>query len=122
MPSKAPAGAEGSKRALYLSEAGARALWGLLITLEMMVTTVEAKLVLMLATFTSCCTLLTTLDTCAHKVTADGRGGAVKTAGGRAAPSRRRAHLFPGQPVVGDGGEPHGNLGRVLWSRDETKR
>lgn len=39
-------------------------VWELLITLEMMVTTVEASEPLILATSTSCFTLLTTLDTC----------------------------------------------------------
>lgn len=33
------------------------------MTLEMMVTTVEAKVALILATFTSCFTFVTTLDT-----------------------------------------------------------
>lgn len=50
-------------------------VWELLITLEMMVTTVEASEPLILATSTSCFTLLTTLDTCRTDRQTGGRGG-----------------------------------------------
>lgn len=50
-------------------------VWELLITLEMMVTTVEASELLILATSTSCFTLLTTLDTCRAEEERRRRGG-----------------------------------------------
>lgn len=46
-----------------MSEEAASTVSELLITLEMMVTTVEAKELLISATFTSCFTFVTTLDT-----------------------------------------------------------
>lgn len=53
----------GPVSAAYVSELAASTVSELLITLEMMVTTVEASVLLILATFTSCFTLITTLDT-----------------------------------------------------------
>lgn len=52
------------QRGTYVSEVGASAVSELLSTLEMMVTTVEANELLMLATFTSCFTFSTTFETC----------------------------------------------------------
>lgn len=54
-----PRGA-GAPRGTHVSEVGASAVSELLSTLEMMVTTVEAKELLMLATVTSCLTFSTT--------------------------------------------------------------
>lgn len=53
-------GTRAEPRGTHVSEVGASAVSELLSTLEMMVTTVEAKELLMLATFTSCLTFITT--------------------------------------------------------------
>lgn len=50
-------------RGTHVSEVGASAVSELLSTLEMMVTTVEAKAPLMFATSTSCLTFITTWET-----------------------------------------------------------
>lgn len=77
--------------------------------LEMMLTTVEARVLLIFATFTSSSTFFTTSDACGSTVKSRDAGE------GRSFSTDGHTHLIDGQVAAGEVDELHGDLGGVFF-------